>query len=177
MLTFTLASATIWAITLMGIGLIFVCALLILIILIQKPKGGGLSAAFGGGGGSAGAAFGTKTGDVLTWVTVGLFVAFLGLAMGLTWAIRPAADPTTPNVSSQTGATDPGVLTDEDMAGDDETADPGTDTIGDPLSQDPEAIIRDMENKAERVEPQAPQTPEVPTATEPATDTTETPTP
>ena len=44
---------------------IIVCLLLILLILIQKGRGGGLASAFGGAGGNT--AFGSKTGDVLTW--------------------------------------------------------------------------------------------------------------
>jgi len=76
---------------------VVVCAVMILIILIQKPKGGGLSGAFGGAGGNSQAAFGAKTGDVLTGVTIGSFVLFLGLAMGLVWASQssgkaPAVD-------------------------------------------------------------------------------------
>jgi len=59
--------------------LIFVAFLLILLILIQKGRGGGLSSAFGGGGGSA--AFGAKTGDVLTWLTSGFFAFFILLAV------------------------------------------------------------------------------------------------
>lgn len=66
--------------------------LMILVVLIQKPKGGGLSGAFGGaGGGAAGAsqgAFGSKTGDVLTWLTVACFVIFLGLSMIITWQVK-----------------------------------------------------------------------------------------
>lgn len=81
-------SAT-WPITLMAVVFVLVCVFLILVILIQKPKGGGLSGAFGGSGGSAQAAFGAKTGDVLTWFTVVCFVLFLLLAMSLTWAIQP----------------------------------------------------------------------------------------
>src|SRR5690554_4339236 len=61
---------------------IIVCLLLILVILIQKGRGGGLSTAFGGGGGGN-TAFGSKTGDVLTWVTSVGFGIFLLLAIGL----------------------------------------------------------------------------------------------
>ncbi|MBK9127319.1 MAG: preprotein translocase subunit SecG [Phycisphaerales bacterium] len=43
--------------------------LLILVILLQRGRGVGLAGAFGGAGGG-GAAFGAKTGDVLTWVTI-----------------------------------------------------------------------------------------------------------
>jgi len=65
-----------------------VCLFMMLVILIQRPKGGGLAGAFGGVGGGQQTAFGAKVGDVLTWVTVGLFVAFLFFAMGLTWHIK-----------------------------------------------------------------------------------------
>ena len=60
---------------------IFTCLFLILLVLIQKGRGGGLSGAFGGTGGSA--AFGAKTGDVLTWTTAGFFVVFLFLTVAL----------------------------------------------------------------------------------------------
>jgi len=62
----------------LGSGLIAVCALLMLIVLIQRGRGQGLAGAFGGGGGGGGA-FGAKTGDVFTLITVGLAVVFLFL--------------------------------------------------------------------------------------------------
>src|SRR4051794_8088541 len=60
-----------------------VCLFMILLVLIQKGRGGGLASAFGGGGGNT--AFGTKTGDVLTWATSIVFGVFLllGVAMNL----------------------------------------------------------------------------------------------
>src|SRR5215207_9613557 len=60
---------------------ILVCLLLILLILIQKGRGGGLASAFGGAGGNT--AFGSKTGDVLTWATSIVFGVFLLLAVVL----------------------------------------------------------------------------------------------
>ena len=62
---------------------VIVCLFLILLVLIQKGRGGGLASAFGGGGGNT--AFGTKTGDVLTWATSIVFGVFLllGVAMNL----------------------------------------------------------------------------------------------
>jgi preprotein translocase subunit SecG len=73
------------------VAVLFVmCALLlILIVLIQKGRGGGLSAAFGGGG--AGGILGSKTGDFLTWVTIGAACLFLILAMVMAKYYRPSA--------------------------------------------------------------------------------------
>src|SRR3954464_5216883 len=59
----------------------FVAIVLILLVLIQKGRGGGLSSAFGGAGGNT--AFGSKTGDVLTWATSIVFGVFLLLAVAL----------------------------------------------------------------------------------------------
>jgi preprotein translocase subunit SecG len=78
----------------------FVAIVLILLVLIQKGRGGGLSSAFGGGGGNT--AFGSKTGDVLTWATSIVFGVFLLLAIALSLladrvsANRAAAAGTTP---------------------------------------------------------------------------------
>jgi preprotein translocase subunit SecG len=52
-------------------------------VLIQKGRGGGLASAFGGAGGNT--AFGSKTGDVLTWATSIIFGVFLVLAVSLNW--------------------------------------------------------------------------------------------
>lgn len=66
---------------------IVICVLLILVVLLQKGRGGGLGAAFGGMGSTA---FGTRTGDVFTWVTIVLTALFLLLAIGTHVWIRPA---------------------------------------------------------------------------------------
>lgn len=57
------------------IGTLTLCVFLILIILIQRGRGEGLSGAFGGGGGSS--AFGAKTGDVFTLITIVASAMFL----------------------------------------------------------------------------------------------------
>lgn len=63
-----------------------IAVLLILVVLLQKGRGGGLGAAFGGGSSSA---FGTRTGDVFTWVTIVLTGLFLLLAILSSLAVRP----------------------------------------------------------------------------------------
>ncbi len=65
---------------------IIICVLLIVVVLLQKGRGGGLGAALGG---VATSAFGTRTGDVFTWVTIVLTGLFLLLAIGTTLAFRP----------------------------------------------------------------------------------------
>ena len=60
---------------------LFVCLFLMLLVLIQKGRGGGLASAFGGAGGNT--AFGSKTGDVLTWATSIVFGIFLLLGIAL----------------------------------------------------------------------------------------------
>lgn len=67
----------------------FICALaLILVVLIQKGRGGGLSGAFGGG--LASGILGSKTGDFLTWVTIGLAGVFILLSVLLAKFYKPA---------------------------------------------------------------------------------------
>ncbi len=75
-----------------------ISVLLIGIILLQKNRGGGLSGAFGGVGGHT--AFGTKTGDFLTWVTVGMISAFMLVAIAANYAFQPEPSETlAPTVS------------------------------------------------------------------------------
>jgi preprotein translocase subunit SecG len=83
----------------LGVFFVLVSLFLMLVILIQKPKGGGLSGAFGGAGGAVQTAFGSRVGDLLTWVTVVCFALFLLLAMTLTWQIKSETGAGTPSVS------------------------------------------------------------------------------
>jgi preprotein translocase subunit SecG len=71
-------SITFWTLYVL---LMFLALILILLVLIQKGRGGGLSSAFSGGGGNT--AFGSKTGDVLTWATSIVFGVFMLMAIGL----------------------------------------------------------------------------------------------
>ncbi len=71
--------------TILAIVFLVVCVLLVIIVLLQKGRGGGLGGIMGGGGQSA---FGTRTGDVFTWVTIVLVGVFLLLAVGTTKLFR-----------------------------------------------------------------------------------------
>ncbi len=73
-----------------GLAMVFVCLLLILVILGQPGSSGGLAGAFGGGGGSA---FGARTGDAFTWITVGLAFCFLMLSVLGNYAYKPRTGP------------------------------------------------------------------------------------
>ena len=81
--------------TAISVLFIITCILLILVVLLQKGRGGGLGAALGGAGS---AAFGTKVGDLMTWVTIVLTAMFLLLAIGGAVLFRPevsqASEPT-----------------------------------------------------------------------------------
>ncbi len=68
-----------WGQWFLGMAIIGTCGLLMLVILLQRGRGEGLAGAFGGGGG--GGAFGAKTGDVFTVVTVVMAAVFLLLAV------------------------------------------------------------------------------------------------
>jgi protein translocase SecG subunit len=86
-----------------GVVLILVCVLLILVILLQKGRGGGLAGAFGGAGGHS--AFGAKTGDVFTWITIGLTAAFIGIAVIGNYVFVP--DKIQPRTAQNTPAQTP----------------------------------------------------------------------
>jgi preprotein translocase subunit SecG len=74
-----------WAILFLTLFII-ICFLLVIVVLLQKGRGGGLGAAFGGAGN---AAFGTRTGDVFTWITIVLTALFLLLAVTATVLVKP----------------------------------------------------------------------------------------
>ncbi len=68
---------------------IIVCALMVVLVLLQKGRGGGLASAFGGAGGQS--AFGSKTGDTFTKITIGFAVIFLVLAVLVSKFYTPSA--------------------------------------------------------------------------------------
>lgn len=73
---------------LVAVLFVLVSIFLILVVLIQKGRGGGLSGAFGGG--MASGLLGSKTGDFLTWITIGTVAVFLGLAVLMARYYRPS---------------------------------------------------------------------------------------
>jgi len=84
-------AAMTWTQWLLSVVLIFVCLFLMLVILLQRGRGGGIASAFGGGGGSG--AFGAKTGDVFTWITVVVAGIFVVLAVAANYAFDQSEAP------------------------------------------------------------------------------------
>lgn len=82
--------AALWYHTVLGFFFAVVAVLLMIVILLQRGKGVGLAGAFGGAGG--GTAFGAKTGDVLTWVTIVGAVLMLTFSVVLNYVFVPS-DP------------------------------------------------------------------------------------
>lgn len=88
----------------------FLALMLMGVILLQRGRGVGLAGAFGGMGGQS--AFGSKTGDVLTWATVWIAVAFLAFTLILNYVFVPqkmsvAPAPTPPPISTPGPADSP----------------------------------------------------------------------
>jgi preprotein translocase subunit SecG len=96
-----------WTQWLFAVLIIFVCGFLMLVVLLQRGRGGGLAGAFGGAGGTA--AFGAKTGDVFTWITVVVAAVFLLVCVLANYAFDMAPLPATvPQVTSQVPVSIPG---------------------------------------------------------------------
>ena len=97
--------------TILAVLFVLVCVLLIGVILLQKGRGGGLSGAFGGAGGHS--AFGTRTGDMFTWVTVVLMGLFITLSVLCVKVFRP---PGMTNARAQAPAGAPAEMPSEETA-------------------------------------------------------------
>lgn len=76
-----------WYHTILAMIFSLFAVLLMGVILLQRGKGVGLAGAFGGAGGHS--AFGSKTGDVLTWATVVIAIMFLCVAVLLNYVFVP----------------------------------------------------------------------------------------
>ena len=121
---------------LIGVLIILISVLLIGLVLLQKNRGSGLSGAFGGVGGHS--AFGTKTGDFLTWFTVGLASLFLVLCIAGNFMFEPdRPKPTAPVNVTGGGAPAGGAA---NTAGDaDTSADDAADTTSSDDAEAPES--------------------------------------
>ena len=110
--------------TTLGFIAMGLCALfLILLILIQRGKGGGLAGAFGGMGGHS--AFGTRAGDTLMKITVGVSVFWFVLAILTVISARnqnPDTLYTAPNLPVSSDASAPVDKPDNDLAEDADSA-------------------------------------------------------
>ncbi len=89
--------------SILSVAFLIIAVVLILVILVQRGRGGGLIGAFGGPGGSS--AFGAKTGDVFTVITVILATLFLVIACLL--AFRPALPSTVESIAQPVSQTSP----------------------------------------------------------------------
>lgn len=87
-----------WPQFLLAIFMIAICVILIGVVLVQRGRGQGLAGAFGGGGG--GGAFGAKTGDVFTWITIVIAVLFLLVNVAGNFVLDQT--PAAPGVASAT---------------------------------------------------------------------------
>lgn len=88
--------------TILGFLFMVLSLLLMLVILLQRGRGVGLSGAFGGAGG-AGATFGAKTGDFLTWTTIVGAGIWLFFAVILNYIFRPSVPSLGPSISAPAG--------------------------------------------------------------------------
>ncbi|MEQ9455087.1 MAG: preprotein translocase subunit SecG [Phycisphaeraceae bacterium] len=99
--------------TVLMVGFLTVGVVMTMVVLIQRPKGGGLAGAFGGASTDAAAVFGASIGDVLTWITVGFFVVWIFLAMGMQWSIAAEINSIAvpPAITETAPATQPATTT------------------------------------------------------------------
>jgi preprotein translocase subunit SecG len=81
-----LGDVSTWA-SILNFVIIALALVLILIVLIQRGKGGGLAGAFGGPGGSS--AFGSRTGDAFTRITITIAALWVLLIMVQVRVIKP----------------------------------------------------------------------------------------
>ena len=108
-----------------------------LVILLQRGRGSGLAGAFGGGGGSS--AFGAKTGDVFTWITVVVAAVFVLLNVLANYAFDESPKPpVTAPTTATTPAEVPPLPTQEEGAGEATTdGEPTTDGEAPPSGPTP----------------------------------------
>ena len=129
-----------WYAQILAVIFVLICIILIVIVLLQKGRGGGLSAAFGGAGGHS--AFGSKTGDVFTKITIGIVAVFLILSMVLTkiWVPFIPEDRDAPALQSSPGqgTGQPSTSSEQTPGSSEDTEAAGTPSEPKPTSTPPE---------------------------------------
>ena len=137
-----------WWVQALAVIFIIICLALIVLVLLQKGRGGGLAAAFGGSGGQS--AFGSKTGDVFTWITIVVVSVFLLLSLVLTRFYKPfvSTDEEIPTMLAQPRADAPA-----DMATATDTVDTAG-TEGQPGRQETTAKLTSEPDEAPPAEPE-----------------------
>lgn len=78
----------VWYHTILAFFFAVLALVLMSVVLLQRGRGVGLAGAFGGAGG--GTAFGAKTGDVLTWVTIAGAALLLTMTVILNYVFVPS---------------------------------------------------------------------------------------
>lgn len=97
-----------WYHTILAFFFGVLAVLLMIVILLQRGKGVGLAGAFGGTGGAT--AFGAKTGDILTWVTIVGAVMLLTLTVILNFVFQetgPGLSPPAAPIAPPAGPVEP----------------------------------------------------------------------
>ena len=90
-----------------GFTIFVLSTFLVLLVLVQRGRGGGLTGALGGPGGQS--AFGTKAGDLVTRITIGVATVWILLCATSVFMLRGRALPQTggadrPSAKSAMGA-------------------------------------------------------------------------
>ena len=121
--------------TLFGILLSVMAIFLILLILVQRGRGGGLTGALGGMGGQS--AFGTKSGDVFTKITVWTTFLWIVVCIAAVKMLGTEDDPLAGNLGSDVAPPAEGTLSDVPETGDAPPADTGSAPSGETAPVDP----------------------------------------
>ena len=108
---------------------------LILLILVQRGRGGGLTGALGGMGGQS--AFGTKSGDVFTKITVWTTFVWIVICIAAVKMLGTEDDPLAGNLGSNVAPPADGAIGVVPEAGDAPSSDTGSSPSGETVPEVP----------------------------------------